>query len=463
MHSALRTFHYITNFNVRTSGAGRSSTTPRLAIAIMRILLHSHFPAGHAYPMQAVAQALVSHGHDVVWLTSAGNEARVRATGAAFVPTRALASLDEPLMRRDATGLFEPPRTQLRGRLAAQLADYRAVLADFRADVLLVDVFPHGARALYEMGEIPVYATLGVIPLYASTAASPMPASGKPPPASWIAVLANAVLHTLRRWVLLPRQVNSVIDCQRAEFRLGKLPYGEPPEFFAYSPHLHIQASSPRLEFFQKPSSPQHQRNTMYVGPLVTKGSVDTTSLPSWWPEVVAHSRVVGVTQGTLAMDPTSLILPTILALRDDPTVLLVVVSPYVKDIEAQIRRPSNVRYATWMPYNVLLPQLSLLITNGGYGSITQAISHKVPLLCAGQSEDKRDTAARVVWAGVGIDLKTDSPTPERVGNAVRQILDDSGYQERVHVVGDELNGLGGAETACVLLETLVADSTAGP
>ena len=165
----------MTNFNVRTSGAGRSSTTPRLAIAIMRILLHSHFPAGHAYPMQAVAQALGSHGHDVVWLTSAGNEARVRATGAAFVPTRALASLDKPLMRRDATGLFEPPGTQLRGRLAAQVADYRAVLADFRADVLLVDVFPHGARALYEMGEIPVYATLGVIPLYASTAASPMP------------------------------------------------------------------------------------------------------------------------------------------------------------------------------------------------------------------------------------------------------------------------------------------------
>ncbi|KAJ6441125.1 putative UDP-glucosyltransferase yojK [Purpureocillium lavendulum] len=429
----------------------------------MKVLLHSHFPAGHAYPMQAVAQALVSRGHDVVWLTSADNEARVRATGAAFVATRALASLDAPLMRRDATGLFEPPDVQLAGRLEAQAADYRAVLAGFRADVLLLDVFPHGARALCELGEVPVYATLGVIPLYASTATSPLPASGRAPPASWVAVAANAVLHALRRWVVLPWRVAPVVNRQRASLSLGGLQFAEPSEFLAYSPHLHIQASSPRLEFFQTPNSPLHQRNTAYVGPLVTKPTTETSNLPSWWPEVVSHGRVIGVTQGTLAMDPTSLIVPAILALRDDPTVLLVVVSPHIKDIEARVGSPSNVHFATWMPYAILLPQLSLLITNGGYGSITQALSHKVPLLCAGQSEDKRDTAARVVWTGVGVDLKTDSPTPERVRAAARLILDDDGYRDRACAVGDELNALGGPQAACERLEALVTGCKINP
>ncbi|KND93039.1 4'-demethylrebeccamycin synthase [Tolypocladium ophioglossoides CBS 100239] len=421
----------------------------------MKFLLHSHFPAGHAYPMQAIAQALVARGHDVVWLTSADNEARVRATAAAFVATQAIASVDAPLMRGNATGLFDARHDQLGRRMDAQAADYRAVLEGFRPHVLLVDVLPHGARALHELGEIPVYATLGVIPLYSSTANAPLPGSGECPPTSWFGVLVNAMRHALNRWAVFPLLLRPVINRQRVSLGLRGLPFGEPPEYFAYSPHLHIQASSRNLEFSQDPSSQQHRQHTAYVGPLVTRPAATSNALPAWWPEVVAHERVIGITQGTLAMDPTSLIIPSIEALRDEPGTLLVVVSPHVKDIESKVESPSNVRLAEWLPYHLLLPQLCLLITNGGYGSITQALSHKVPLLCAGQSEDKRDTAARVVWAGVGIDLKTDTPSPDQVRVAVRRILNDKGYKTRAKTLGDELNSLGGAERACDYLEEL--------
>lgn len=421
----------------------------------MKFLLHSHFPAGHAYPMQAVAQALVARGHDIVWLTSADNEARVGATGAAFVATRAIAGVDAPLMRENATGLFDTRHVRLGTRMDAQVADYRAVLGGFRPDVLLVDVMPHGARALHELGEIPVYATLGVIPLYSSAAKAPLPGSGACPPTSWFGVLANAMRHALNRWVVLPVLLRPVINRQRALLDLRGLSYGEPPEYFAYSPHLHIQASSRTLEFSQDPRPQQHRQHTAYVGPLVTRPMAAADDLPAWWPEVVSHERVIGITQGTLAMDPTSLIIPSIEALLDEPGTLLVVVSPHMKEIESRVGSPSNVRLAEWLPYHILLPELSLLITNGGYGSITQALSHRVPLLCAGQSEDKRDTAARVVWAGLGIDLKTDNPSPDQVRVAARQILNDRGYQTRVRRLGDELNGLGGAERACDYLEEL--------
>src|SRR5688572_27867171 len=68
--------------------------------ANMKILLHSHFPAGHTYPMQAVAQSLIRRGHQVVWLASADNEVRVRAVGATFVATEAIAIVDEPLIEK---------------------------------------------------------------------------------------------------------------------------------------------------------------------------------------------------------------------------------------------------------------------------------------------------------------------------------------------------------------------------
>ena len=425
----------------------------------MKILLHSHFPAGHAYPMQAVAQALVSRGHDVVWLTSADNEARVRITGARFVPTSAIAALDAPLALRSATGLLDGDPRVLDGRLLAQVADYRAVLQSFAADVLLVDVMPHGARALYDLAEIPAYATLGVIPMYTSTARAPLAVSGAAPPTSWLGVLANALRHLFRQWITLPWLVRPVINRQRSALGLSGLGYGEAAERLTYSPQLHIQASSPTLEFRL---GPKPRQRTAFVGPLVTPTAAASASrlLPAWWERVVAHhGPVVGITQGTLAMDPTCLIIPSVRALADDPRNLLVVVSPHAAEIESQVGASDNVLFAEWLPYHVLLPQLRLLVTNGGYGSITQALSHGVPLLCAGQSEDKKDTAARVSWSGAGIDLKTDTPSVDEVRNAARQILEDDSYAEDAARLGDELNALGGAHRAVDLLEELVESS----
>lgn len=420
----------------------------------MKFLLHSHFPAGHAYPMQAVSQALVDRGHEVVWLTSADNEARVKATGATFVKTRAIAAIDAPFIKNNSTGLLDRQFHRLRSRVVAQVADYRAILAEFPADALLVDVFPHGARALHELGEIPVYATLGVIPFYTSGAAAPFPVSGDSPPASWLGLVWNSLQQLINQWILLPLFLRPVINQQRKVLGLKKIPFGEPAEYFTYSPLLHIQASCATLEFSQEPKF-EHSKRVAYVGPLVRISPTTSSQLPAWWKTVVSHSRVVGITQGTLAMDPTSLIIPSVRALKDDPSLLLIVVSPHGKDVEAQIREAVNVCYADWLPYHLLLPRLSLLITNGGYGSITQALSHGVPLLCAGQTEDKKDTAARVTWCGAGIDLKTDNPTLDQVKAAANKILSDESYSARAKTLGRELNEQGGAQKASILLEEL--------
>ncbi|KAL7938592.1 glycosyltransferase family 1 protein [Trichoderma chlorosporum] len=426
----------------------------------MKFLLHSHFPAGHALPMQAVAQALVDHGHEVVWLASAEHKSRVMATGAFFVETRAIAAVDAPLLKENSTGLLDRQFNRQGSRILAQAADYRAILADFAADALLVDVFPHGARALYELGEIPVYATLGVIPFYTSGPAAPLPVSGQCPPASWLGLALNGIIQFINRWVLLPVFLAPVINNQRHQLGLRALPYGEQPEYFTYSPFLHIQASSSTLEFSQNPNSERHKNRIAYVGPLVRPSADTSVQLPPWWQDVLSHSRVVGITQGTLAMDPTSLIIPSVKALKDNSTLLLVVVSPHARDVEVQVGHADNVRYAEWLPYHLLLPQLCLLITNGGYGSITQALSHGVPLLCAGQSEDKKDTAARVTWCGAGIDLRTDNPTPDQVERAAKKILLDGSYSERAKRVGKELNELGGGQKAAEVLEELVKATT---
>ncbi|KAI9901953.1 hypothetical protein N3K66_003770 [Trichothecium roseum] len=432
--------------------------------------------------MQAVASALTSAGHDVLWLTSADNEARVLATGSRFLPTTAVALVDAPLIRGRRTGLLDADSHSrgLEGRLLAQVADYRAALAGFDADVLVVDVLPHGARALHDLGEVPVWATLGVIPMYASSPgwSAPFATSGASPPTTWAGRLWNLLRHWFRRWVVLPWTARRVINRQRSVLGLPGLSYGESLERFTYSRFLHIQASSPTLEFGAE-GGLRDVEKTVYVGPLAAPSREPADPFADCWDLFSKPgTRVVGVTQGTLAMDPTSLIIPTIRALAPDPRNLLLVVSPYVDEIRAKLGRiggkdkeeeeggsgddPPNVIYLRWVPYQELLPVLDLLVTNGGYGSITQALGWGVPLLCAGQTEDKKDTAARVAWAGAGVDLGTDNPGVEVVREAAEGILGDEGYRRRAKGLGEELLRMGGGERACRALEELVAEHGRG-
>jgi UDP:flavonoid glycosyltransferase YjiC (YdhE family) len=46
-----------------------------------------------------------------------------------------------------------------------------------------------------------------------------------------------------------------------------------------------------------------------------------------------------------------------------------------------------------------------------------------VPLVVAGDTEDKPEVAARVTWSGVGITLRTGRPRPDRLRAAVRRRL----------------------------------------
>lgn len=114
-----------------------------------KFLLHTFYATGHVLPMQAVAKALVDRGHEVVWLTSPAQEARVRASGARFVATKETDRVDKVLQGADPKTLEEIVDVFFGGRLAAQVADIREVLAGgFVPDVLVNDALPFGAAVL---------------------------------------------------------------------------------------------------------------------------------------------------------------------------------------------------------------------------------------------------------------------------------------------------------------------------
>src|SRR6185436_19419439 len=163
----------------------------------------------------------------------------------------------------------------------------------------------------------------------------------------------------------------------------------------------YLQLTVPSFEFPRSFPSSVH-----FVGrpPIIP----DQAPPPPWAHELDGSRKVVLVTQGTLANHNFGLLIgPTLAALANEPDLLVVATAGGrpVDAIPGPI--PANARLSQYLPFEWILPKVDVFVTNGGYGSVNQAMSFGIPLVTAGLTEDKADVNARVAWSGVGIDLAT--------------------------------------------------------
>jgi UDP:flavonoid glycosyltransferase YjiC (YdhE family) len=165
--------------------------------------------------------------------------------------------------------------------------------------------------------------------------------------------------------------------------------------------------------------------------------------VPAWAHELDGRRKVVLVTQGTLANhDFGLLVAPTLAALAKKPDLIVIVTAGGrpVDAIPGPI--PGNARLASYLPFEWMLPKVDVFVTNGGYGSVNQAMSFGIPLVTAGLTEDKADVNARVAWSGVGIDLRTNEPTPQALREAIRTVLEKPDYRLRASSMAKEFAGI---------------------
>jgi UDP:flavonoid glycosyltransferase YjiC (YdhE family) len=198
----------------------------------------------------------------------------------------------------------------------------------------------------------------------------------------------------------------------------------------------YMQLSVPSFEFPR-----DIPRSVQFVGapPIIP----NQAPLPSWAHELDGSRKIVLVTQGTVANHNFGLLVaPTLQALASEPDVLVVATAGGrpIDAIPGPI--PGNARLAQYLPFEWVLPKADVLVTNGGYGSVNQAMSFGVPLVAAGLTEDKADVNVRIAWSGVGINLVTNEPTPQALRDAVRTVLDTPDYRSRARLMADEFDAM---------------------
>lgn len=428
-----------------------------------RLLVATVPLTGHVQPMLLVVQELIARGHTVRWYAGGKFAPAIERAGAVHVPMHPSIDWDDadadaalPALRgkRGLARVKAQLEAMFIGPMVRQLRDLEAAAGAFAPDAVLADQAHLGAALLHEARGVP-WAGLGISALMIPSIDTAPFGSAQPPARDERDRARTRRLTWLVQRVLFWDITRSY---HRGRVAAG-LAAGTGTYFDVLSPQLYLQPTIPAFEYPRSDLPPQ----VHFIGPLVPEAPPERAALPAWWDELAAAHRrgrpIILVTQGTLATDPRELLRPALRALAGEDALVVAIAGR--GDDPASLGLsvlPANVRIARYVPYHALMPLVSVVVTNGGYGGVQMALRHGVPLVVAGGSEDKPEIAARVAWAGAGIDLRTGWPFAREVRRAVRRVQEDPTFRARVRELAREMAAHDAPALAADLVERLVAE-----
>ena len=412
---------------------------------------------GHVMPKLPIARELVARGHEVRWYTGAHYREQVQAAGAIHHPIESAEDFGGQTIGQafpelvGLTGIAMVRQAFQRvfiDNAEGMLRDCQAILSEHPTDAILSEPLFVASRWVHELGG-PPWATLGesMLGTYSRDTAPFGP--GLFPMRGPLGQLRNRAMNAVHRRVLFAPVTEHY---ERARERVGLPRLGMSFIDTFTGPYLYLQSTVPGFEYPRRDLPAQ----VHFIGPLLP-AATNGFKRPGWWAELDGERPVVLVTQGTVATDPRHLLVPTITALADRPAFVIATTGGSPADAQDALGGavPANVRLEQFVPYAELMPHVDAIVTNGGYGTVQHALSEGVPTVVAGATEDKPEVAARIAWSGVGIRIRTQSPSPERLREAVRDVLDQPRYRERARAIADEMREYDAPATAASLLEEL--------
>jgi len=425
------------------------------------ILIAACPPIGHVGPLLNVAQGLVNRGDHVTFLTSDRHASKIFGAGAVPQPLPAAADYDDSSFDAELPGRAETSGikrvnfdvTNLFVRPMPDQADaLDNLIAQHHFDAIIVDSAFFGIlpMLLGDQASRPPVLAYTTIPLILTSRDTAPGGTGILPGRGRFGRLRNRILNTVAQKVLL-RPSHAAADQVLQGMGAPKLPV-----FVLDSAVLADRLVVPTVPEFEYSRSdlPSHVR---FVG-AVTPTATAHFEPPPWWGMLDDGRPVVHVTQGTIDnADLGKLIEPTIDALADEDVTL--VVSTGGRDVDQlQAPLPGNTIVAEYIPHDVLLPKVDVMVTNGGYGAVQRALMAGVPLVVAGNTEDKPEVAARVEWFGAGVNLRTGTPGANAVRHAVRDVLGNDSYRSAARNLQKAYAQRDGVAEIATLVDEVIAE-----
>jgi UDP:flavonoid glycosyltransferase YjiC (YdhE family) len=368
------------------------------------VLVSAFGATGHAFPALALARRLREHGHEV-WFESLERWREVaEKQGLHFVPAPEL--IAGPGSRPGAPTIPTLPQA------ARALV---TLLREVQPDVVVNEFFSQSATLAAELEGLR-RATLVHHPYPVSEPGLPYTYVGLVPPrtrvgaGAWRLTYPWFARHARRD----RRQLNEV----RAELGLPPLSrlYG------GISDQLAMIATFPQLEYPRR--WPAHVHVT---GPMLFELPHPDVDLPPGAAPLV-------VVAASTAQDPgLRLVQATLRALDGEPVRVLVVLAQRGREWADGV--PENATVVDWASYSQVMPGASLVVCNGGHGTVARALAEGVPVVICPAGGDMSENGARVAWAGVGVMVPRPLLAPGPLRWAVREVVSEPGFAARAQAI----------------------------
>jgi MGT family glycosyltransferase len=398
-----------------------------------RYLIAAFGDAGHAFPAIALGRELVARGNDVLLETWSRWGEYAEAEGMRFAPA--------PDYR---VGLRP---SQLKPYQAAVRAsqETRRVARDFDPDLVVVDILTVGGTLAAELEDRPWVSLIPhLFPIQAP--GSPPYSTGARPPRTRAGRALWRPLHRLAEIGL--RQGREQLNGARA--RVGLPPIDD--LHGGLSRRLTLVATFPQLEVWRA-----IERWARVTGPLIWErpADEDARSAPP------GDDPLVLIAPST-SQDPEHRLLRASLAgLAREPVRVLAATNG--RPLPPDVRLPANARVVEWPSYRRTMPECAAVICHAGHGTLAQALSAGVPVVCSPAGGDMGENAARVARAGAGVSLPRRLATGGAVRLATRLVLGDDRFPAQAAEIARWSRSSPGPQTAADLLEGELQTPGAAP
>jgi len=367
----------------------------------MNFLITTWEGGGSVTPMLTVARKLADRGHRVRVMSDRVNRPESEAAGASFVPwtrapSRADRSRDSDIMRDWEAA---DPQAGFARVLDRIMAGCEAVGQQFALLTCNVSLFPMD----------------GVPPL----------GPGLPP-------ARTPEEHALHAEITAAN--HALLDSGLPAVNAARAAFGLPP----LARLMDQPRAAERLLLgtsaafdFAPASLPEHVR---YVGPQLA----DPAWAEPWrspWPADDARPLVL-VGFSTTFQGHIDVLQKIINAAAGLPVRLVITLGDTI--VPEELAPAANCRLVRSAPHNAVMPEAALVITHGGHGTVTRALTHLRPLIVVPHGRDQADNAVRVTARGAGLMLPAESDAAG-FRAAIAAILSDPAYAAAAERLGREV------------------------
>ena len=408
-----------------------------------RKILFANFPAdGHFNPLTGLAVHLKQLGYDVRWYTSRSYSSKLGKMGIPHYPFKKAVDVEG----NDFDKVF-PERTKKKGQLAKlnfdmihafilrgpeYYADLLEIHNSFPFELLIADCTFTGIPFVKEKMKIPVI-SIGVLPLVETSKDLPPAGLGMTPSHTALGRLNHAFLRFFADQVLFGKP-NRVMRRLLDKFYV---PHNGENIFdlIVKKSTLFLQSGTPGFEYKRSDLG----KNIRFIGPLLPYK--ERKELHSWFnSKVNSYRKVLLVTQGTVEKDASKIIEPTLEAFKNSEYLVIATTGgSQTKELRAKYPQ-DNFIIEDFIPFDDVMPYADVYITNGGYGGVMLGIKYELPLVVAGVHEGKNEINARVGYFNLGINLRTERPTPAQLKNAIAKLECNGVYKQNVRELSEEFD-----------------------